>query len=78
MMHPCEIFDLDPAPMSSPPFGDVSSPYLLGGAATAGGLSPLPASLSLFVDMWVSAPLRTIAPRPDYGPQYNGVGECPF
>lgn len=63
--------------------------------ATAGGLSPLPASLSTlvdnpprdgiecasistFVDTWVSAPVRVIAPRIDYGPQYNGVGECPF
>lgn len=35
----------------------------LSGAAPADGLSPLPVSLSLFVDTYVSAPPRIIAPR---------------
>ena len=46
--------------------------------ATVGGLSLLPADLSLFVAKWIAAPARTFTPRPDYGPQYNGGGECPF
>lgn len=35
-------------------------------------------SAAAFVNTWVSAPPRTVTTRPDYGPQYNGVGECPF
>lgn len=31
-----------------------------------------------FVDQWIAAPARQPITRPDYGPQYNGVGECPF
>ena len=33
-------------------------------------------SAAAFVDTWIAAPVR-VAPV-DYGPQYNGVGECPF
>lgn len=36
------------------------------------------ASISTFVDTWVSAPPRTVITRPEYVAQYNGVGECPF
>lgn len=46
-----------------PPAARLSAQVLPVGGATAGGLSPLPASLSIFVDTWVSAPVRVIAPR---------------
>lgn len=36
-------------------------------------------SAALFVDTWISAPRKPFQQqRIDYGPQYNGVGECPF
>ena len=36
-------------------------------------------SAAAFVDTWIAAPRRIAPqPRPDYGPKYNGVGECPF
>lgn len=36
-------------------------------------------SAQAFVDTWIAAPRKPIQPqRIDYGPQYNGVGECPF
>lgn len=35
-------------------------------------------SAEAFVDAWVSPRPKAPATRPDYGPQYNGIGECPF
>lgn len=37
-------------------------------------------SAEAFVSEWIGAPanIHINPPRPDYGPQYNGVGECPF
>lgn len=36
----------------------------------------------LFIAEWIAKPAQSSLyvnpPRPDYGPQYNGVGECPF
>lgn len=43
---------------------------------TPGGSECIPATLSAFLDAWIS-PIPKAA-RIDYGPQYNGVGECPF
>lgn len=37
-----------------------------------------PGEIVAFVNTWIAEPARTFTPRPDYGPQYNGVGECPF
>lgn len=54
------------------------------GAATppAGASShqpEVPYSVAAFVDTWIAAPRKATAqPRIDFGPQYNGVGECPF
>lgn len=33
-----------------------------------------------FFNTWIGKPepRAVVAPRRDYGPQYNGVGECPF
>lgn len=48
--------------------------------APVGGVGHCPAptfySAAAFVDTWIAAP-RKVSPV-DYGPQYNGVGECPF
>ena len=59
MMQTCEFFVASPAPM---PCVGMTSPCK-GGAATADGSSVLPVSLSIFVDTYVSAPPRIIAPR---------------
>lgn len=42
---------------------------------------PRPQGVEAFLSEWI-APQRSRVyanpPRLDYGPQYNGVGECPF
>lgn len=45
---------------------------------TPGAMPVVPGDILAFLNTWVSAPPRIVITRPDYGPQYNGVGECPF
>ena len=40
----------------------------------------VPAPISAFLATFIAAPSRVYVnpPRPDFGPQYDGRGECPF
>lgn len=40
----------------------------------------VPATISAFLATFIAAPSRVYVnpPRPDFGPQYDGRGECPF
>lgn len=52
------MMDLSPAPAL-----DCAASSLLGGAATCRGVEHCSPSVLSFVDTWVSAPVRVIAPR---------------
>jgi hypothetical protein len=42
---------------------------------------PTASAVGAFLSTWIARPaprLYVNPPRPDYGLQYNGVGECPF
>ena len=57
----------------------VNDPTLRWAPSREGG-ECVPATISAFLATFIAAPSRVYVnpPRPDYGPQYDGRGECPF
>ena len=62
----------------------MNSPALLS-SSLSGAVTPRPVCASrgaeAFLSTWIARPAPSLyvnPPRPEYGPQYNGIGECPF